>query len=132
MTDLGEHVPAVIVIEARAPTDVPGPDEVAKGEFYATFNQSVGFQILAPDDTQLRYVRAIERYAGGSYAGRLVIIRSSMLDDPRPDLGWGRLAASAEIHVLPGDHVTLVTRYVHELAKVTRAAIGRVLERTTG
>jgi len=82
-------------------------------------------------DAQLRYSRAMDNYAGGPYAGRIVIIRSRQLDDARPDLGWARLAASAEIHVLPGDHVTLVTRYVGELAKVTREAIDRVLERAT-
>jgi hypothetical protein len=63
--------------------------------------------------------------------GHLVIVRSHMLDDARPELAWARLAASSEVHVLPGDHDTLVTRHVGELAKVTRVAIDRVLERAT-
>jgi hypothetical protein len=40
---------------------------------------------------------------------------------------WSRLAASAETHMLPGDHVTLITRYVAELAQVIRATIERRL-----
>ena len=87
------------------------------------------FGASAFNDARLGYARAIERYAGGPYAGHLVIVRSRTLDDARPELGWARLAHSAEIHVLPGDHVTLVTRYVGELALVTRAAIDRVHER---
>jgi amino acid adenylation domain-containing protein len=126
LTDQGEHVPAVIVIEARAPSGGHGPDPATASAFYATFNQGGGFGILAPHDARLGYARAIERYAGGAYAGHLVIVRSRTLDDARPELGWARLAQSTEIHVLPGDHVTLVTRYVGELANVTRAAIDRV------
>jgi amino acid adenylation domain-containing protein len=129
LTDQGEHVPAVVLIEARAPIGARGPDQFAAGAFYATFNQGGGFGILAPHDARLGYARAIERYVGGPYAGHLVIVRSRTLDDARPELGWARLAHSAEIHVLPGDHVTLVTRYVGELALVTRAAIDRVHER---
>ena len=41
------------------------------------------------------------------------------------DRGWSRFDASAERHVLPGDHVTLITRHVAELAAVIRATIER-------
>jgi thioesterase domain-containing protein len=87
--------------------------------------------MLAPRDrqseAQLRYSRAMDRYAGGTFPGHLVIVRSRKLDDERADLGWTRLAASTEVHVLPGDHVTLVTRHVGEVGEVVRAAIANVL-----
>jgi len=131
----GEQVPAVVMIEARAPSGGGSTGHSVPGETHVTFDPDGGVRVLAARDRQsdaeLRHSRAMDRYAGGPYAGRVVIIRSRRLDDARPDLGWAHLAASAEIHVLPGDHVTLVTRYVSALAKVTREAIGRVLERTT-
>jgi amino acid adenylation domain-containing protein len=129
----GEHVPVVVVIEARAPSDDRRSSEPAPGERYVQFDQRGGFRVLTPhnrqSDTQLRFIKAIEHYAGGPFAGHVVIVRSSTLDDPRPDVGWTRLAASAETHVLPGDHVTLVTGNVGALAKVMRVAIDRELER---
>ena len=131
LIDQGERVPLVVLIEAGAPTGGQSPDQSVAGERYVRFDQGGRFRALAPHDRQVRYTRAIELYAGGPYTGHLVIVRSRMLDDARPELGWARLAASSEIHVLPGDHDTLVTRYVGELAKVARAAIDRVLERAT-
>ena len=89
--------------------------------------------MLAPHDRQsdaeLRYSRAMDRYTGGPCATHIVIVRSRTLDDARRDLGWSRLAASAEIHGLPGDHVTLITRHADEMAQVVRAAIVRARER---
>jgi hypothetical protein len=99
---------------------------------YVTFDPAGGIHVLAPQDrlsdAQLRYSQAMDRYAGGSCASHVVILRSAKLDDARSDLGWSRLASSAEIHVLPGDHVTLITRHVGELARVARAAIARARE----
>ncbi len=130
LTGQGERVPAVIVIEARAPVGARGPGESAAGERFVTFDRDGGFRVLAPydrhSDEQLRYTRAMDRYAGGPYAGHVVVVRSSGLDDARPELGWARFAASTEVHVLPGDHVTVVTRHIDQLASVTRQAIGHV------
>jgi len=126
----GDEVPAVIVIEARAPR---GGGQDAVGDTYVTFERGGGFRVLAASDrasdVQLRYSQAMGRYAGGPLPRRLILVRSVKLDDARRDLGWARFVASAELHVLPGDHVTLVTRHVRALAQVVRAAIDRVLER---
>jgi AAA+ superfamily predicted ATPase len=59
----------------------------------------------------------------------VVIVRSRAHDDAGRDPGWTGLAASAETHVLPGDHRTLITNHVGELARVVRAALDRRLER---
>jgi thioesterase domain-containing protein len=57
-----------------------------------------------------------------------VIARSAKLRDARRDLGWSHLTQSLEVHDLPGDHVTLITRHVAELAQVVRGAMDRVME----
>ena len=128
LIDAGEQVPVVVVIEARAPADGGGESAA----LYMTVDERGELQVLDPNnrgsETQLRYARAIERYRGDAYAGHVVVIRSHKLSDAGPELGWGRLAASTEVHVLPGDHVTLVTRHIRELAQVTREAIHGVLE----
>jgi thioesterase domain-containing protein len=128
----GEEVPVVIVIEARAPRGSGGEPDPA-GEAYVTIERDGGFRVLAPNDrasdVHLRYSQAMGRYAGGWLPGRLVLVRSVKLDDVRRDLGWGRFVMSIELHVLPGDHVTLVTRHVRELAQVIRGAIERALAR---
>jgi len=128
----GEQVPAVIVIEARAPTGDHGGAAADADDRHVQFGAG-GFRLLVPSDrptdVQLRYTRAIERYAGDRFAGHVVIIRSRHLDDVRPELEWTRLGASAENHVLPGNHVSLVTRHTAALARTVRAAIERVPER---
>jgi thioesterase domain-containing protein len=129
LIELGEQVPRVVVIEARAPVGGSAAVQPGFSEAYVTFDRRGGARILAPQDrlsdAQLRYSRAMDLYAGGPYAGHLVVVRARKLADARPDLGWARFAASTEVHVLPGDHVTLITRHVGELAQVVRAAIGR-------
>ena len=70
----------------------------------------------------------MDGYAG--HAVRRPIVDRALarrFDDARRDLGWSRFAASAEVHVLPGNHVTLITRHVAELAGVIRETIARAL-----
>ena len=83
--------------------------------------------MLAPhdrvSDALLRYSQAMDRYAGGRFPGHLIAVRARDLVDPRPEIGWSRFATSVEVHVLPGDHRTLVTRHVGELAQTLKGAI---------
>jgi thioesterase domain-containing protein len=128
----GDDVPVVIVIEARAPREVAS-DAGTGGEAYISFDRDGGIRKLAPRDraadAQLRYSQAMDRYVGGRYPGHLVFIRPGKLDGAERDVGWARFAESSEIHVLPGDHVTLVTHHIDELAQAIRGAILRVRER---
>ena len=130
----GEPVPAVVMIEARAPTGGGAAAGSPGGEGYVSFGPGGSMRVLSPHDRQsdaeIRYSRAMDRYAGGPCATHIVIVRSRTLDDDERDLGWSRLAASAEIHGLPGDHRTLITRHADEMAEVVRAAITRT--RTPG
>ena len=127
----GDEVPIVVAIQARAPHGATA--EATPGDRYVTFDRGGGYRDFVPHDwaseTQLRYSQAMDRYAGGPYDGRLVLVRSRMGVDAPHDLGWSRFAASVEIHELPGDHQTLVTRHVGELAQVIRGAMQNVFER---
>ena len=76
-------------------------------------------------DAELRYTRAIDRYEGGRCDAHLVVIQAHEWRDPAPDAGWSRLARSWEGHVLPGGHVTLITRHLPDLARTIRDAIAR-------
>jgi thioesterase domain-containing protein len=126
----GDEVPIVVAIQARAPRGATAGEATA-GERYVIFDRG-GYRALAPYDraseTQLRYLQAMDRYAGGPYYGRLVLVHSRARDDVPRDRGWSRFAARVEIHELPGEHETLVTRYVGALAQVIRGAMESVVE----
>ncbi len=125
----GDDVPMVVAILARAPRGAPARAD----EEYVVLDRGGGYRVLEPHDseskTQLRYVKAMDKYAGGPYNGRLVLLRSRERDEPPRDLGWSRFAATVEIHDLPGDHTTLVTRHIVELAQVIRGAMQNVFAR---
>jgi amino acid adenylation domain-containing protein len=119
LTAAGDDVPMVVAIQAHAPRVAPARVD----EAYAILDRAGGYRMLAPSETQLHYLKAIDKYEGGRYNGRLVLIRSRNRNESPRDLGWSRFAATVEIHDLPGDHVTLVTRHVVELAQVIRGAM---------
>jgi amino acid adenylation domain-containing protein len=129
----GEAVPLVVVIEAVAPR-ASAASGATPGERYVTIDRG-GVRVLAARDraseAQLRYSQAMDRYPGGSYDGRFVLVRTREGNDPRRDLGWTRLVRRLELVVLPGDHVTLVTRHVGALADAIRGAIERTLAPST-
>ena len=134
LIEQGDSVPAVFMIEARAP-HVSGEPAADERDTYLTFDRTGASEFRARrdllSDAELRYMRAMERYIGQPCAIHMVIIRSQRRnDDAQRDLDWSRLAATSELHVLPGDHLTLVSRHVGELAGVIRDTIGRAVERS--
>jgi len=130
LAEQGEEVPLVIIIEARAPRGSAEGDTTA-GDKYVLFDRDGSVRVLAARDrvseAQLRFSQAIDRYAGGRFGRHVVVVRSRAHDDVRRDLGWGPFVGSTEIHVLPGDHATIVTQHVAELAQVIRGVIDRQL-----
>lgn len=125
LAEAGEDVPAVIVIEARAPQG----GAVGPADAWATIDGAGVPRIIAARDLHtdlwLRYLRAMHAYAGHHFPGRLIVVRSQSLADARMDLGWSRFAARTEVHRLPGNHVTVVTGHVSELAAVIRRTMAR-------
>lgn len=123
----GEPVDAVVLIESRAPSPDAAPDEA--GGSYLKLDANGQPRVLTGRDRasaiEIAYTRAIDRYRGGRCDAHLVVVQAREGRDPAPDAGWSRFARSWEGHVVPGDHVTLITRHLPELARTIREAIGR-------
>ncbi len=123
----GEEVDAVVLIESRAPR--PGGAQADAAGAYVKLDAAGRPAPLLPvsraTDAELRYTRAIDRYEGGRCDAHVVVIQAHEWRDPAPDAGWSRFARSWEGHVLPGDHVTLITRHLADLARTLRDAIAR-------
>jgi thioesterase domain-containing protein len=124
----GERVPVVVLIEAGA----PGPrDEGDDGDApFVKLNAAGGAQVMQArdrvSDAELRYVKAMHAYAGRRYEGHVVVVKARDAKwRSEPDMGWSRFAASVEVHELPGNHGTLLTRHIGELAATIRAALAR-------
>jgi thioesterase domain-containing protein len=134
LIEQGEQVPAVIVIEARAPGGKGAGEPSGERGSWVTFDASGAPRVVAARDRQsdfwLRYLRAMDRYTGHRAPVHLVVVRSRELHDAREDLGWSALAGSVEVHEVPGNHTTLITRHLGELARVLRGAIERAAQRT--
>jgi thioesterase domain-containing protein len=129
----GESVPAVVLIEADAPSETP--DDGARPGSYVKFNAPGGPRVLAVRDrateAELRYTQAMDRYAGRRYEGHVVVIKARDRRAEAPgDMGWSRLAGSVESHFVPGNHTTLITRHVGDLAATIRSALARAVQVT--
>jgi hypothetical protein len=65
------------------------------------------------------YFRALENYIPRPYSGRVVLFypTEEYPANPKdPTMGWGKVAPNLEVQMVPGDHVTCITRYVKTLA----------------
>jgi amino acid adenylation domain-containing protein len=129
----GESVPAVVLIDARAPEardDDGGDDGDAP---FLRINAAGGPQVMQArdrlSDAELRYAKAMHAYAGRPYDGHVVIVKAREFNRATSsDMGWSRLAPSIETHEVAGTHGTMLTRHLGELAATIRGA----LERATG
>lgn len=62
------------------------------------------------------YQRPFRRYAPPAYDGRVVLLRAGNDPAHQPDLGWARLLPRVEVGVIPGEHLTCITRHVDAFA----------------
>ena len=62
------------------------------------------------------YHSAFRRYAPAPYAGRAVLLRGEEEPAYRPDQGWSRILPRLQVEVIPGNHLTSITRHVDVLA----------------
>jgi amino acid adenylation domain-containing protein len=69
------------------------------------------------------YGRATASYVRRRYAGRLVVLAPSERPDGPGDLGWRRLAADLEVHVVPGAHLTMLTGHTQEVGERLRRCL---------
>jgi hypothetical protein len=82
----------------------------------------------APGDTLFtRYRRVIAEYDPAPYPGRLAVLRSETMKDLRPSLGWSAIGKEVELHAIPGDHFTSITRNIATTAARLRACLDSAL-----
>jgi len=126
LIDAGEEVPAVIVVDASAPGAIGGgtPDEAAVSATLASLGFAGANDRMS--DLAHRLYRAMLAYRGRRLDTHLLVVRSGESGASAHDEGWRRLARTAEVQVLPGDHKSLVT---DENAESFAAAIRGVIDR---
>ncbi|HEU5192320.1 MAG TPA: AMP-binding protein [Methylomirabilota bacterium] len=62
------------------------------------------------------YRATLRRYAPPPFDGRTVLLRAEGEPAHRHDLGWSRLIPKVEVGVIPGEHLTCITRHVDAFA----------------
>jgi len=90
------------------------------------------------DDVMLTYRRAVASYVRRSYSGRVALFWPDEVpintlgcsplqweSAPDPSIGWRTVVPDIEIHQLPGDYTTSITRHVHILANRLKTSVQR-------
>lgn len=69
--------------------------------------------------------RAMARYVPRPYAGRVTLLQpgEEIRQVPDPARGWKGVAAHVDVHVVPGDHTTALTRWMPALAERLRRCL---------
>ncbi|HEY8244398.1 MAG TPA: amino acid adenylation domain-containing protein [Casimicrobiaceae bacterium] len=117
----GEPVEAVVIIDSPSPQRAGAPTSVGQT---ASGLPAVDRQA----DMAARLGRAMRSYRACPLDVPLVNIRCSDAKAARFDEGWASLGTQPELHVLPGDHVTLVMeRGGEQFAAVVRGVIDRAM-----
>jgi amino acid adenylation domain-containing protein len=76
------------------------------------------------------YRPSLRLYAPAPYLGRTVLLRAESEPARRPDLGWRRLLPHVEVDVIPGEHLTCITRHVAAFAARLEQVLRQGEERT--
>lgn len=71
------------------------------------------------------YFRAVEYYVPRWYPGRIAVLQpeETLRHAEDPSRGWRRLAATVRVDVLPGNHITAITRHLAVVAERLEAAL---------
>src|SRR5207249_10203228 len=79
---------------------------------------------------------ALSRYRARPYPGQITLFNAAVVDGailPDPEYGWPGLARGIEIHVVPGDHDTMLTEpHVAVLAEKFSAALQKAQRHAAG
>jgi amino acid adenylation domain-containing protein len=129
----GEEVPLVVVLDAKAPgprrRDIADASPVANTvSSRRGSEQSPAEKTGSTRDVFLRYRRAIAGYAPAHYPGRIAVLCSERTHDPRQGLGWSAVSRQVEMHAIPGDHHTSITRHVAATGARIRECLEAAIE----
>jgi amino acid adenylation domain-containing protein len=103
-----EEVPVVVVIDAAAPGM---PTTSSRGL----------------DSLDARYQGVMAGYAPPPYSGRIAVLHSDAMSDPRTREAWVPFARQVEFHPIPGDHFAAITTNAVATAGQMRACLQRAL-----
>lgn len=124
LVEAGETVAELVLIEADPPAEER--NDIDRGGFVRP-GPFGGYQPVLADnrtrDINLRYLHAIDRYAGGPFEGSALVINAERSRRGLGDDGWWRLAPRRRVHVVPGDHSSLLTVHLDRVAGLVREAI---------
>ena len=127
----GEQVPLVLVLDAKAPWRATPVFEMASDNAPARAPARSALRGIDPapleamtdDKPFVRYRRAMARYSPARVPVRIAVLHSASFQDLRPNLGWSAVGQDVETHLIPGDHLTSITRHVAETAARMQACI---------
>jgi amino acid adenylation domain-containing protein len=127
----GERIPLVLLLDAKAPWRPTPVFEMASGNAPARSTRR-GIDPMPPatamdDKAFMRYRRAMAQYSPTRVPVRIAVLHSASFRDFRPNLGWSSVGQDVETHLIPGDHLTSITRHVAETAARMRACIDAAL-----
>ena len=133
----GERVSAVVMIDTRTPAvelqTLPRAKEVVRRAIDLArrlIRPAVATVQAGVPRRQHVYRAAVWRYVPPRYGGRVVLFRAEHYLPHRPDLGWGKLLPRVDVGIVPGDHLTCITRHVAALGAHVEDALGRALTAT--
>lgn len=143
LSAMGDEVPLVVVFDTYAPamhgkaieSDLKFYDPLKKRIMRGLVSQYLRNGGTVP--TRLRnfhiidtYDRAAMAYAPKPFKGRLAVFKAEHSWGPN-EMGWNELAANdVDIHVLPGDHYTMIEEpqvqaLARELSECIRSTVGK-------
>jgi amino acid adenylation domain-containing protein len=127
----GEAVPQLVLVESRAPASASAATgEGGRGSGYVRAGALGGFEPVKVDnrthELNLRYLEAIDRYAGGPFDGDALVINAERSSRGGSDGGWPRLVPRTRLAVVPGDHTSLLTVHLDRVARLVGEAIAGV------
>ena len=79
----------------------------------------------APMGLDEKYRSVMSTYVPRPYDRRVTVFRAAEFVDGTPDSGWSRISADVEVHVIPGAHLTFITRHVAILGERLRTCLQR-------
>jgi thioesterase domain-containing protein len=123
----GEPVPAVIIVDASAPGTQAGPSFDAAGitDNFVKYGGPVPTDRAT--DIGQRLHRAMRAYRASSLDAHVVFVRSALGIAANHDDDWSALGSTAEVHVLAGDHRSLI---LEEGGEPFVAVLREVIDRT--
>ena len=127
----GEDVPVVVIIDAKAPLrrELVISSDASNRAPPMPAGAGLATKAAYRSDVTADYVAPVASYAPAAYAGRIAVLKSALMRDFRPHLGWGTISSDVDSASIPGDHFAAITRHAAELGAALRRCADDALRR---